>query len=207
MAASPPRTAPTRAPAPVIRALVLAAGGATRFGAPKQLATLAGRPLLEHVLELARPHWPVVVLGAHAEAISAAIDLTGCEVVHCAAWAQGQSTSLRAGLAALGEVDGALVLLGDQPLLTPAVLDGTLARLDQAVDAVRPIYDGAPGHPVLLTRSGLRRAAAAAGDAGARTVLHGALVHTWDATGLADPRDVDTPADLHALAAPPAASR
>src|SRR4051794_1277811 len=102
-------------------AVVLAAGAGTRFGAVKQLAEVDGRPLIEHALEAARgiPR-RVVVLGAEADAVRDGADLSGFEVVACADWHEGVSASLRAGVAALGEVGAAVVLLGDMPGVTPA---------------------------------------------------------------------------------------
>jgi CTP:molybdopterin cytidylyltransferase MocA len=185
-----------------VRAVVLAAGAARRFGAPKQLALLDGRPLLAHVLDLVRDLRPVIVLGAEAQRIAAGVDLAGAEVVTCADWASGQAASLRAGIAAVGPGPrAALVLLADQPRLTRAVVDGTLARRDdRAWDAVRPTFAGVPGHPVLLARAVLDRAGELEGDEGARGLLRGVRVRTWAADGLGDPRDVDVPADLSALA-------
>jgi CTP:molybdopterin cytidylyltransferase MocA len=186
-----------------VRAVVLAAGAGRRFGGPKQLARVGGRTLLEHALALAAPYDPVVVLGAHADEIAAAVDLAGTQVVRCADWAEGQAASLRAGVRALGDVDAALVLLGDQPGLTAQVVSGTAERRDdERYDAVRPTFGGRPGHPVLLTRPLLRRVPALRGDVGARELLAGARVRRWAADGLADPRDVDTPEDLAALGRP-----
>ena len=88
----------------MIGGLVLAAGAATRFGAPKQLALLRGRPLLEHVLETvaAAPlDRRVVVLGAEAERVERDVPLHGVRPVRCTGWAEGQSASLRAGLSCL----------------------------------------------------------------------------------------------------------
>jgi len=185
-----------------MRAIVLAAGEGRRFGACKQTAELDGRPLLAHVLDLVSDLRPVVVLGAHAGHVEAATDLTGAEVVRCGDWATGQAASLRAGIAAVGSgEDAALVLLADQPRLGRAVLDGTIARRDDdRWDAVRPTFAGAPGHPVLLTRAVLDRTGELHGDEGARRILRGARVRTWEADGLGDPRDVDRPADLVAIA-------
>lgn len=177
---------------------MLAAGEGRRFGDAKQLAPLDGRPLLAHVLELALPYDPIVVLGAHAARIAEAVDFSGTQVVRCDEWRSGQAASLRTGITALGpNEDAALVLLGDQPRLTAAVVDGTLARRDDARwDAVRPTFADAPGHPVLLTRAVLDRAAELQGDEGARGLLRDVRVGTWAADGLGDPRDVDEPADL-----------
>lgn len=185
-----------------MRAIVLAAGEGRRFGGAKQAAELDGRPLVRHVLELVGGLAPIVVLGAHADRVAEAVG-RGVEVVRCPAWADGRSASLRAGLAALDpDEDAALILLADQPRLGVAVVEGTLARRDDArFDAVRPTFAGAPGHPVLLTRAALDRAGELHGDEGARGLLRGLRLRTWAADGLGDPRDVDTPEDLAALAA------
>jgi carbon monoxide dehydrogenase subunit G len=107
-----------------IGGLVLAAGEGRRFGGPKQLAPVAGRPLLEHALAAlaAVPALDplVLVLGARAEEVRAGVDTAPFEVVVAHDWAEGSAASLRAGVAALGDVDAALVALGDQPFLPPA---------------------------------------------------------------------------------------
>ena len=128
--------------------LVLAAGEGRRFGGPKQLAPLEGRPLLSHVVELAAPWDPVVVLGARADEVRAAAIGPGVRTVVAADWADGQSASLRAGVAALGaDVAWVLVLLGDMPRLTRATVEAVLAARGPDVDAVRAVYDGRPGPP------------------------------------------------------------
>ena len=118
----------------MIGAVVLAAGEGSRFGGPKHLAELDGRPLLEHVL-IALAAVPaveriVLVLGARADEIRARVDLHGAEVVIADDWAEGQAASLRAGLTALDDTDGALILLGDQPGMTPAAIEAVLAHFD-----------------------------------------------------------------------------
>ena len=102
-----------------IGGLVLAAGEGSRFGATKQLAPLDGRPLLEHALAAVAALSPrVVVLGHAADEILAAVDLQGAEPVVCEGWREGQAASLRCGVKALGDVDAAVVVLGDQPRIT-----------------------------------------------------------------------------------------
>jgi CTP:molybdopterin cytidylyltransferase MocA len=186
----------------VIGCIVLAAGAGRRFGGPKQLALLRGRPLLEHVLgtasavEALRP--VVVVLGAHAAAIRDGVDLGDARVTVADDWAEGQAASLRAGVAVLGEVDAALVLLADQPFITPQVVAGVLDHADGA-DAVRATYGGVPGHPVLLGRPVLDAVPSLRGDVGARDLLARFRVRTWEAGHLCDPTDIDTPDQLEVL--------
>ncbi len=175
--------------------LVLAAGAGTRFGeGTKQLAPLHGRPLLEHALAAVAGLTPrVVVLGHAAEEILAVADLQGATPVVAADWAEGQSASLRAGVAALGDVDAAVVVLGDQPRITRAAVDAIAAVAPPA----RATYGGRPGHPVLLDRALLDRAGELRGDTGFRDLLRD--VGGVEIGGLADPVDVDTPEELGRL--------
>jgi molybdenum cofactor cytidylyltransferase len=182
-----------------IGGLVLAAGEGRRFGATKQLAELDGRPLLAHAVAhaLAVPALEpvVVVLGHDAEAVRAGVpELAATRVVVAADWRAGQSASLRAGVEALGDVDAAVVLLGDMPYVTPAAIAAVLDAGDH--DAVRATYGGTPGHPVLLTRRLLDRAGELTGDAGFRSLLDGQDVKAFEAGHLADPTDIDTREEL-----------
>jgi molybdenum cofactor cytidylyltransferase len=180
-----------------IGALVLAAGEGRRFGGTKQLAELGGRPLLEHALAAVTDVSPrVVVLGHAAEEIRAAADLHGAEPVLCPEWQEGQSASLRCGLAALGDVDAVLVVLGDQPGITAAAVAAVLAAAAGAQDAVRAVYDGVPSHPVLLRRALLDRAGELRGDSGFRDLLKDARVREVEVGHLADPADIDTREEL-----------
>jgi CTP:molybdopterin cytidylyltransferase MocA len=177
-------------------ALVLAAGGGQRFGGTKQLAIVRGRPLLEHALAAVAGVSPrVVVLGYAADEIRARVDLHGAEPVLCPEWEEGQAASLRCGLAAVGDADAVLVVLGDQPGLTALAVEALLAAPGDE-DAVRASYDGEPGHPVLLRRSLLARAGELHGDAGFRDLLREARVGAVEVGHLADPEDVDTAGDL-----------
>lgn len=185
---------------------MLAAGGASRFGSPKQLAELDGRPLLQHAVDamLAVPAIDpvVVVLGAEAERVRAAVDLGAARGVVCDAWASGMAASLHCGVQAVGDCDWVIVTLGDQPRVTPQVIAAVVDQAQAAPSgtaAVRATYDGAPGHPVALGRAMLPRLERLSGDAGARDLLGGADVRTFEAARLCDPADVDTPEELEAL--------
>jgi len=192
----PPMAAETE---PEIGGIVLAAGEGKRFGGPKQVAQLDGRPLLEHAVRamLAVPSISpvVVVLGAHAAEVRQAVDLDGADVVVCDDWADGQSASLRTGVAALGEVEAAVITLGDQPFISAEVIAGVLDQRGRHL-AVRATYDGKPGHPVLLERRLLDHVTELEGDVGARALLNGDHVRTWEVGRLCDPTDIDTPERL-----------
>jgi molybdenum cofactor cytidylyltransferase len=171
--------------------IVLAAGAGRRFGGPKQLAALDGRPLLQHVVDAA-PAPLTVVLGAHADQVRAAVNLEGVDVVICKDWQEGQAASLRAGVEALAPVDAAVVLLGDMPFVTPQVIAGAVDHLSGRWDAVRTLYGGAPGHPVVLGRRVLDAVGGLRGDRGARDLLRAFRVREWEAGHLCDPADIDT---------------
>lgn len=181
-----------------VAGLVLAAGEGRRFGtAVKQLAPLRGRPLLAHALAAVAAREPrVVVLGHAAKEIAAAVDLGGATPVVCAEWADGQAASLRCGVAALGDVDAAVVVLGDQPRLTREAVEALVAAAEPGDAAVRATYAGVPGHPVLLGRALLDRAGELRGDTGFRDLLRDVPVRAVEVGGLADPVDVDTPEAL-----------
>lgn len=178
--------------------LVLGAGAGTRFGPEgKLLSKLDGRPVLEWsvaalcgVAELTRV---VVVLGFHAEDVLARVALGRAEPVRCQDWADGQSASLRCGLAALNGAERVIVTLGDQPRLTPRVIS---LFLDEAA-GTRAVYAGRPGHPVVLGPEQVAAAMSVDGDVGARDLLRGGPV--IEVGHLCSGRDVDTLEDLEAL--------
>jgi molybdenum cofactor cytidylyltransferase len=178
-----------------VGALVLAAGEGRRFGGTKQLAPLRGRPLLEHALAAVADLSPrVVVLGHEAGKIRAAVDLHGARPVICEGWREGQAASLRCGVAALGDVDAAVVVLGDMPDVTPAAVAAVAAA--SGGDAVRGTYDGVAGHPVLLRRALLERVGELRGDVGFRSLLECANIVEVELAGVANPRDIDTKEEL-----------
>jgi CTP:molybdopterin cytidylyltransferase MocA len=159
----------------MIGAVVLAAGAATRFGAPKQRLLLPA--VLEHVRGLDQI---VVVAGAYP--LEGAID--------CPDWERGPGASLRCGLAALGpEVEAAVVVLADGPSLAPAAIDRIVAEWRASgARIVAASYGGDRGHPLLVDRS----AWGGIPDDGLRAV-EPVLVPCDD---LGEPGDVDYPQDL-----------
>ena len=185
----------------MIAGLVLAAGASTRFGAPKQLALLDGRPLLEHAVSAmtAAPlDEVVVVLGARAKEVRAAVDLGAARVVEADDWASGQSASLRAGLATLHGADAVVIALGDQPFLSPRSVEALIGARGNGAQAVRATYAGIPGHPILIERALLPAIRRLTGDTGARSILGAAAAAVREVAcdGLGRPDDIDTPAEL-----------
>lgn len=186
-----------------IGGIVLAGGSGARFGGPKQIAELGGRPLLEYAVEAATSALDrvVVVLGARAAAVRERVRLGGAEVLVCEEWEAGMAATLRTGIRALGEVDAAVVTLGDQPLVGAAAIDRVVAERRPGTLAVRASYGGAPGHPVVLERELFPRLLELSGDAGARQILGSVPVRDVPCEDIADPADVDSPEDLRRIAA------
>jgi molybdenum cofactor cytidylyltransferase len=182
----------------VIGGLVLAAGAGTRFGErPKLLAELSGRPLLSYAVEaqLAVPELErvVVVLGAFADEVLDRVSFGRAEPVVCREWEDGQAASLRCGLAALADAEKVIVTLGDEPLITSAVI----GLFVDAQPGTRAVYGGRPGHPVVLGASHIRALSSLEGDRGARDLLRGGP--TIECSELCSGSDVDTPEDLEAV--------
>ncbi len=213
-----PRTGDVAAArAPQVAAVVLAAGRASRMGTQKLVAELDGEPLVRSVVRaaLASSARPVVVVTGHeAAAVRGALAGLDVALVHNPDFADGMSTSLRAGVAAvaaLAEVDAALICLGDMPRLAAPHLDAVIAAARAADDAtiIVPTCERKRGNPVLWPRRYFAEIAALSGDVGARALLerhaeHVALVAIDDPAILVD---VDTPAALAALRSPPAEDR
>lgn len=191
--------------APLVPAVVLAAGRSTRMGAQKLLLPVEGRPMVERVVAAAEGSGvaeTVVVVGSEADAVRAALADHPVRIVMNPDHGQGMSTSLRAGLSALPPgCDAVLFVLGDQPFVTPAVMDRLIWRFaETGAGIVRPLAGSGPAHPVLLAAEYFPEILALEGDVGAREIL---ARHPQDVTyiELDDSRstlDVDTPADYQA---------
>jgi molybdenum cofactor cytidylyltransferase len=202
-----------------VGAVILAAGRSSRFaaaggeGPSKLIAPLFGKPLVRHPVEaaLASTARPVVVVTGHAKSdLEAALKGLPLQFVFNADFLSGMASSLRAGVAALpGDVDGAIVMLGDMPGVKSAVLDRLIEKYSAAPSAlaVVPVQAGRRGNPVLLARTLFAEVAQITGDEGARRLLASAragqiLEASTDEIGVN--LDVDTP---EALAAAEAAFR
>jgi molybdenum cofactor cytidylyltransferase len=183
-----------------VAAVVLAAGASSRLGRAKQLLDLGGRSLVRHAVEVASAAGCsriFVVVGAHAESVRATLTGLGAETVENPEWREGIASSLRRGISALpDEIDAAIVLLCDQPAVSPALLETLIAtqrETRRAIVACR--WDDAVGPPALFLRERFPALLALSGDRGARSILE----REGDRVALVDfPEgafDVDTPED------------
>lgn len=172
MVATPAQPSPNGSTA----AVVLAAGGSTRFGSPKPLAPWRGKSFIEHVVDvaLASQAAPViVVLGAEAKQCRSRLQGKPVTIVVNQRWAEGQSTSMQAGLAALPPtVSSVLFLLVDLPGVTPAVIDALIERYRLThAPVIWPEFDGQRGNPVLFDRSLFAELNRISGDTGGKPVV------------------------------------
>ena len=195
-----------------IAAIILAAGQASRFRAAagdagpetKLVALLDGEPLVRHVAQaaLASRADPVVVVTGHAEgAVRAALDGLPLTFAHNPDYATGLASSLQRGLADIPpDCDGALVLLGDMPLVGADIIDTLLSAFERRPEAkaAAPLRQGQRGNPVLLSRALFPAVAAVRGDVGARALLAAAQgdVIEVEIASHAVTFDVDTPEAL-----------
>jgi nicotine blue oxidoreductase len=191
-------------------AIILAAGAGTRMGGPKALLEFRGRLLIERAIEAAEAGGctqALVVLGAAADRVCERASLGSARIVVNHDWSEGIGSSLRAGLSTLRSgrpmddtaIDAALVLLVDQPLVGADAVRAVLGAWHGGARLAAASYGGHRGHPVLLGREHWAAAARdAVGDVGARTYLsqHAAQLVLVPCDTLADPRDLDVPADL-----------
>jgi molybdenum cofactor cytidylyltransferase len=190
---------------PFVAGLVLAAGGSTRLGAPKQLLPYGDSTLLDHVLDTARAcdfDELLTVIGGSADAIRDRVDLSGVEVVENRQFGEGCSSSIAAALTALDpRVDVLVLLLGDQPGVRAETVAALLAgRGDSPLAACA--YEDGRGHPLAFAREMFDELAALHGDKGVWKLLDRYADQVVDVPVAGEiPRDVDTDEDYGAVLA------
>jgi molybdenum cofactor cytidylyltransferase len=159
-----------------IHSIVLAAGFGSRFGGGKLTAPWRGGVLLDGALDaaFAAPVQGVlVVVGADAK-VAAHAEARGARIVQAKDHALGLSASLKAGIGALPkDAAGALVFLGDMPLVPHAVLAPLAVALQAGAPAAVPVFDGRIGNPAALSARLFPDILALDGDRGARAILDG----------------------------------
>jgi molybdenum cofactor cytidylyltransferase len=205
-------------------ALVLAAGTSSRMeaGRHKLLLPLGDRPVIAHVVDaaLASQARPIlIVAGYRAEALRAALGYAlvqpGVMLLENAEYRQGMSSSLKLGIQKLQEInrnfvyssnicnksisdhfiDSAVVLLGDQPLITQDIIDALIAaRGATGKRIIAPLYQGQRGHPLLFAADLFTEFMQIDGDEGGRSVIvkHRAEMATIERPEIASQQDVDT---------------
>lgn len=189
-----------------IAGIILAAGSSSRMGQPKQLLPFGTTTLLGQVIQNARQsnlHEIIVVLGHEAALIRQGLDFSGTRTILNPDYLKGQSTSLQAGVKAIPDhCQGAMFLLGDQPLVGPDIINHLISSFTASPGhIIIPCFKGQRGNPVILPRSLFDRIQSLSGDQGAR-VLFDEFKPLIVRVAVQDPAivmDVDTPLDYERL--------
>ncbi len=187
--------------------LILAAGGSTRLGRPKQLVKFRSMTLLQRTVDLAGAlglEKGVVVLGRYAEEILESTDIGTYRAVINPDWTKGMSGSIRRGLAKLLKeypgLDNLLVLLSDQPLLDRGDLERLLNHhRSQQIKATFALHGDRPGVPAVFSRDAFPELNRLEGDQGARKLVY---LEGFDYSTVpfrSPDFDIDTPEDLKEL--------
>ncbi|MCF8107336.1 MAG: molybdenum cofactor cytidylyltransferase [Desulfohalobiaceae bacterium] len=193
-------------PLGAVAGIILAAGRSSRMGRVKQILPWQGSTILGEVLRQARLSClnPLtVVLGHEAGRITREVDLKGARVAINPDFAKGQSSSLQAGLDQLPEsVQAALFLLGDQPLVSAAVIDRLVRKYHELKSPLLiPVYQGRRGNPVLIERKLFPELMRLQGDTGARVLFeeHADSIHEVQVSEKGILQDIDTWAQYQEL--------
>lgn len=193
--------------APRVGGILLAAGGSSRMGRPKQLVEFEGDTLLRRTASsmagsACRPQ--LVVLGADAELCRS--ELTGLKVGSCINddWASGMSSSIKTGFSCVTEIDplidAIIILLCDQPYITTEIIDNFIAEYRR----IRPLaiaseYNGVIGVPALFSRDMFDQIMKLKGDRGARELIIAAGEKVKRVSLPEAAFEVDSPSDLTSL--------
>ncbi|NOJ95340.1 nucleotidyltransferase family protein [Corallococcus coralloides] len=186
--------------------VLLAAGGSSRLGQPKQLLRHEGTSLVRRAAERALTASPevVVVLGARREDVASELDGLAVRCVDNPDWALGQGSSLHAGLRALPpDVDGALLMLCDQLRVDAAHLRSLIDTFERTrAPIVASAYAGTRGVPALFSRALFPELEALPPTGGARGLIARAPSRVVEVPLPGGEEDVDTAEDALRLTRP-----
>ena len=192
---------------PIVAAVILAAGGSTRFGRPKQLLTWNHKPLIAQAADVA---WSagldpvIVVVGAYADTVIPVMAARPVCIVRNYRWQEGMSSSLHVGIAALPpDVDAAIFMPIDQPLITPRLLQMYVHHWQETCAGilVPQTTEGQHGSPVLFSQRYFEELAGLSGDVGGRALFaqHNDDIAHLPISDSAWMTDIDTPATYEQL--------
>jgi molybdenum cofactor cytidylyltransferase len=188
-----------------VAAIILAAGRSTRMGGPnKLLAELGGKPLVQIVAEQAlasKTQGVIVVTGHQAAEVEKALRGLKVTFVHNPDFAEGLASSVKAGVAAVpAKADGAVICLGDMPLISAHLIDRLIEAFapDRGNLIAVPVSDNRRGNPVLWSRRFFKELMTLDGDIGARHLIarHSEAVAEVPVEGHGAFLDIDTPQAL-----------
>lgn len=188
-----------------VTGVVLAAGGSSRLGQPKQLLAYRGKPLLQTALDVSAAagfDQRIVAVGGSADDVRAAVEFADAEIVVNDEFATGCSSSIAKALTAVdGRADGIVLLLGDQPDVSPDAITRLISRAAHDTLGVCRYSDGR-GHPFWLGRAAFGELVSLHGDKGVWKVLESGRFPVFEVPVDGPvPLDVDTWEDYQALLA------
>ena len=192
-----------------IGVIVLAAGGSSRMGSPKQLLPFRGETLIRRAAQAAVASScdrVAVVIGSHASQMRRELEDLPVSVVENQNWQTGMSSSIRAGLDNLRqhELDGVLIMLCDQPFVTASILNNLVTTHRQTgKPIVASSYETTKGVPAFFSKELFTELTSLNADEGARRIIvkHPELVATIEFPEGAI--DIDTPHDHEHLKVKP----
>lgn len=186
-----------------IAAIVLAAGGSSRFGTPKQLHQYAGEPLIGRATSAALDagaNEAIVVLGSDANDVAKPLDgVLHVRTVINENWRTGLASSIRVGLLAITDADGVLITLADQPLVDSAALKKLIGRFDDNHRIIASGYDDTTGVPAIFGKEYIDELKTLTGDHGAGKWIQSRISEVTIVPLEAAAIDIDTPADAARL--------
>ena len=188
----------------MIVGLLLAAGGARRFGSQKLVTPIRGKPLVRHAAELLERTTDsvIAVIGSDTPMVRAALEGTRAEIVENPEWRDGLSSSLRRGVVSVSpNTEAVVVALGDQPDIPSDIIRKLVdvwREGGQLIVTAR--YRGVRAPPVLLSRAVFDDVAKLVGDVGAKAIMDGRPESVGYVDVDADvPPDIDSPGDVAGL--------
>jgi CTP:molybdopterin cytidylyltransferase MocA len=184
-----------------VAAIIVAAGGSSRLGQPKQLVKVDGEPLLQRAIRCAGAAGAspiVVVLGAQRELIRSAINLGTASIVVNEDWEEGLASSIRAGVKAAAGAAGFLLMTCDQPRVTAEHLRQIIERFESQREPtlIASSYVGIRGVPAIFPSEAAGHLLGLRGDRGARALLQES---SWPVLSIpleGGEVDIDRPDDL-----------
>ena len=186
-----------------IIAIVLAAGGSTRFGTPKQLHSHEGEPLVRRAVHAALGagvEEVIVVIGSDARDVASALDGNpSVRTILNQDWNTGLASSLKVGLAAIGDSDGVLITLADQPLVDSTAIQRLIDRFDESHRIIASGYDNTTGVPAIFGNEHIDELKTLTGDYGAGKWIRSRIADVTIVPLEEAAIDIDTPADAARL--------
>lgn len=186
-----------------VPAIILAAGASSRYGSSKVLLPWGAGTVLQSVIRacaLAGISAIYVVLGSQSNLVKHSLEGETVNIVDNPAWADGQASSLKAGLAAIApESKGVLFVLADQPQISPLLIRTIALKGLQTGKSVLPVVNGRRAHPVYFPKTAFEDLMSIEGDQGGRAIMgkHPTQLVDWLDEDMA--LDIDTPRDYESL--------